>query len=438
VAKFPKHKFIIKGGRVIDPLQDVDEVTDILIENSKIKGMGNFDKTDGEILDAKELVVAPGFIDMHTHLREPGREDEETIGTGTKAAAKGGFTGVAAMANTEPVIDNSGMVRFVRETALRDGYVEVFPIGAVTKGQRGVELVEMHDMVKAGCYGFSDDGNPIGNSLIMRSALEYSQIVDKVVIVHEEDKELTLDGQINEDFISTKLGFQGMPSIAESIMVARDAAILDFVGGKLHIAHLSTRESLEIVKQAKKRGLNISCEVTPHHISLNSACLVTFDSNLKMNPPLRTKEDTEALKIGLKEGLIDCIVTDHAPHAFFEKEMEFGNAPFGIIGLETALGIVCTELIESGILSLAELVEKMSINPAKILGLGERTLKEGSDANITVFDPNKKWTVDVKKFVSKSSNSPYDGWKLKGQAVMTIVKGKIVYREGEFQKLASS
>jgi len=437
VAKFPKHKFIIKGGRVIDPLQDVDEVTDILIENSKIKGMGNFDKTDGEILDAKELVVAPGFIDMHTHLREPGREDEETIGTGTKAAAKGGFTGVAAMANTEPVIDNSGMVRFVRETALRDGYVEVFPIGAVTKGQRGVELVEMHDMVKAGCYGFSDDGNPIGNSLIMRSALEYSQIVDKVVIVHEEDKELTLDGQINEDFISTKLGFQGMPSIAESIMVARDAAILDFVGGKLHIAHLSTRESLEIVKQAKKRGLNISCEVTPHHISLNSACLVTFDSNLKMNPPLRTKEDTEALKIGLKEGLIDCIVTDHAPHAFFEKEMEFGNAPFGIIGLETALGIVCTELIESGILSLAELVEKMSINPAKILGLGERTLKEGSDANITVFDPNKKWTVDVKKFVSKSSNSPYDGWKLKGQAVMTIVKGKIVYREGEFQKLAS-
>lgn len=437
MAKFPKHKFIIKGGRVIDPLQDVDEVTDILIENSKIKGMGNFDKTDGEILDAKELVVAPGFIDMHTHLREPGREDEETIGTGTKAAAKGGFTGVAAMANTEPVIDNSGMVRFVRETALRDGYVEVFPIGAVTKGQRGVELVEMHDMVKAGCYGFSDDGNPIGNSLIMRSALEYSQIVDKVVIVHEEDKELTLDGQINEDFISTKLGFQGMPSIAESIMVARDAAILDFVGGKLHIAHLSTRESLEIVKQAKKRGLNISCEVTPHHISLNSACLVTFDSNLKMNPPLRTKEDTEALKIGLKEGLIDCIVTDHAPHAFFEKEMEFGNAPFGIIGLETALGIVCTELIESGILSLAELVEKMSINPAKILGLGERTLKEGSDANITVFDPNKKWTVDVKKFVSKSSNSPYDGWKLKGQAVMTIVKGKIVYREGEFQKLAS-
>ncbi len=437
MAKFPKHKFVIRGGRMIDPVQGIDEVTDILIGSGKIEKIGNFSKKNVESLDVKGLVVTPGFIDMHTHLREPGREDEETIETGTKAAAKGGFTGVASMANTNPVIDNSGMVRFIKDRAMQGGYVEVFPIGAVTKGQEGNELTEMFDMVKAGCCAFSDDGKPIDNSLMMRRALEYSQIVGKTIIVHEEDLNLTSDGQINEDFISTKMGLKGMPSIGESTMIARDVEILGFVGGKLHIAHLSVKESLEIVRQAKKRKLDISCEVTPHHIALNSSCLVTFDSNLKMSPPLRSRKDVEVLKKGLQQGVIDCIATDHAPHALFEKEMEFGSAPFGIVGLETALGIVYTELVESGILSIAELVEKMSVNPAKILGLGEKTLKEGSDANITIFDPNKEWTVDVKKFVSKSNNSPFDGWKLKGKGVMTIVKGKIVYREGEFQKLAS-
>ncbi|TES92863.1 MAG: dihydroorotase [Candidatus Cloacimonadota bacterium] len=432
MEKSQKHKYVIKNGRIIDPIQGLDEKTDILIEGEKIKGLGTFSKKDGEIIDVKGLIVCPGFIDMHTHLREPGREDEETIETGTKAAAKGGFTGIAAMPNTEPIIDNSGMVRFVRETAERNGYVDVFPIGAVTKGQKGEELSEMHDMVKAGCKGFSDDGYPIANSRIMRKALEYSKIVDKVIIVHEEDPALCEGGQMNEDFNSTRLGLRGMPAIAESIMISRDAAILDFIGGRLHIAHLSTRESLEVVRASKKKGLPITAEVTPHHFSLDSSCLATFDSNLKMKPPLRTKEDVEALKKGLKEGIIDAIATDHAPHALFEKEMEFGSAPFGIIGLETALGIVCTELLHTGMLSLKEIIEKMSVNPAKILGIGKRSLKKGEEAYITVFDPEKKWTVNVDDFVSKSSNSPYGGWKLKGCAVITIVKGKIVYKEGEF------
>lgn len=435
MQKSQNRRYVIKNGRVIDPLQNLDEKSDILIVGGKIEGLGTFSEKDGEILDVKGLVVSPGFIDMHTHLREPGREDEETIETGTKAAARGGFTGVAAMANTDPVIDNSGMIRFVRETAESNGYVEVFPIGSVTKGQKGEQLSEMHDMVKAGCKAFSDDGYPIQNSYIMRKALEYSKIVDRVIIVHEEDPNLGNGGEMNEDFNSTKLGLKGMPRIAESIMVARDSAILKFVGGKLHIAHISVRESLDIVREAKKKGFAITSEVTPHHISLDSSCLVTFDTNLKMKPPLRTKDDVKALKKGLKDGIIDAIATDHAPHALFEKEMEFGSAPFGIIGLETALGIACTELVQTRILSLKELVEKMSVNPARILGIGERSLKKGQDAYLTIFDPEKEWTVNVDDFASKSTNSPYDGWKLKGYPVITIVKGKIVYREGEFLKL---
>ncbi|MCK4235153.1 dihydroorotase, partial [candidate division WOR-3 bacterium] len=366
-----KNKYVIKNGRVIDPVEGLDEKTDILIEGEKIKGLGSFDGKDGEVIDVKGLIVAPGFIDMHTHLREPGREDQETIKTGTMAAARGGFTGVAAMPNTYPVIDNSGMIHFVKETAEQDAYVDVYPIGAVTKGQKGEELSEMHDMVKAGCQGFSDDGHPIISSRIMRKVLEYSKIVDKVIIVHEEDTDLCQGGQMNEDFNSTKLGLRGMPAIAESIMVARDTALLEFVGGKLHIAHISVKESLDVVSEAKKKGLPITSEVTPHHISLNSSCLATYDSNLKMKPPLRTKEDVEALKQGLKNGIIDIIATDHAPHALFEKEMEFGSAPFGIIGLETALGVCCTELFHTGILKLNNLIEKMSVNPARILGIGE-------------------------------------------------------------------
>jgi len=432
--KIQNRKYIIKGGRVIDPLQGIDEKLDILIDGDKIEALGHFEKKEGEFVDVRNLVVCPGFIDMHTHLREPGREDEETIETGTKAAAKGGFTAVASMANTEPIIDNSGMIRFIKEKAERDGAVEVYPIGAVTKGQKGEELSEMFDMAKAGCCAFSDDGNPICSSYMMRKALEYSKIVDKTIIAHEEDLFLSKDGEMNEDFNSTKLGLKGIPTISESIMVARDIAILGFIGGNLHIAHLSTKQSLDMVRKAKKNRLSITAEVTPHHLSLVSSCLATYDTNLKMKPPLRTKEDVKALKMGLRDGTIDCIATDHAPHALFEKEMEFGSAPFGIIGLETALGIVCTELIQTGILSLKELIEKMSVNPARILGIEERTLKKGKDANITIFDPNKEWKVDVNNFVSKSTNSPYDGWKLKGYPVMTIVKGKIVYREGEFQQ----
>jgi dihydroorotase len=429
-----KNKYVLKNGKVIDPIQGIEEERDVLIEGDKIKGIGSYSEKDGEVIEVKGCVVSPGFIDMHVHLREPGREDQETIETGTMAAAKGGFTGVASMPNTHPVIDNSGMIRFVRETAERDGYVDVYPIGAVTKGQTGEELTEMNDMVNSGCFAFSDDGYPITNSRFMRKALEYSKVVNKPIIVHEEDPDLCQDGQMNEDFNSTKFGLRGMPPIGESIMLSRDAALLGFVGGKLHIAHVSVKDSLPIIKEAKKRGLSITAEVTPHHISLDSSLLSTFDSNFKMKPPLRTKEDIKALKKGLKDGTIDVISSDHAPHAFFEKEMEFGSAPFGVIGLETALGVVCKELVHRGILSLNQLVEKMSVNPARILGLGERSLKVGQDAFITVFDPKKEWTVDSDEFVSKSSNSPYGGAKLKGLPIMTIVKGKIVYKEGEFYK----
>lgn len=425
---------MIKNGRVIDPLQGIDGSMDVLIEGKAIGGLGSYTEKDGAIIHAKGLVVCPGMIDMHVHLREPGREDQETIETGTMAAAKGGFAGVAAMPNTDPVIDNSGMIRFVKETAERDGYVEVFPLGAVTKGQQGEELGEMNDMVKAGCVGFSDDGSPVASAYIMRKALEYAQLVGKVIIVHEEDPALCAGGQMNEDFNATKFGLVGMPAIGESIMVGRDVAIQEFVGGKLHIAHVSVKESLSIIREAKKKGLHITAEVTPHHLSLDSSCLATYDANLKMKPPLRTKEDIEALKKGLKDGTIDVIATDHAPHAIFEKEMEFGSAPFGILGLETAIGVCCTELIHTGVLSLSQLVEKMSVNPARILGIGERSLRKGETAYITVFDPNKEWTVDVDAFASKSSNSPYDGWQLKGYPVMTVVRGRIVYREGEFPR----
>jgi dihydroorotase len=434
VAKSKKHKYVIKSGRVIDPLQSIDDTLDVLIDGGIVAGVGTYGDKDGEIVDAKGLVVCPGLVDMHAHLREPGREDQETIETGSMAAAKGGFTAVAAMPNTNPVIDNSGMVRFVRETAEREAYVAVLPIGALTKGQKGQELTEMNDMVHAGCVAFSDDGYPVGSAYIMRKALEYSHLVNKVIIVHEEDPDLCEGGQMNEDFNATKLGLKGMPAVGESIMVERDVALQDFVGGKLHIAHVSVRESLAIIKEAKKRGLPITAEVTPHHISLDSSCLATYDANLKMKPPLRTKEDVDALKKGLKDGTIDAIATDHAPHAVFEKEMEFGSAPFGIIGLETAIAVCCTELVHAGILTLTQLVEKMSVFPARILGIGERSLKEGNGADITLFDPDKEWTVDVDTFASKSSNSPYDKWKLRGYPVMTIVRGRIVYREGEFCK----
>lgn len=434
MAKSKKHRYVLKNGRVIDPLQSVDDTLDVLIDGGVVEGIGSYSEKEGEIVDVRGLVVCPGFIDMHTHLREPGREDQETIETGSMAAAKGGFTGIAAMPNTNPVIDNSGMIHFVKETAERDGYVDVFPIGAVTKGQRGEELTEMNDMVSAGCVGFSDDGYPVVSSYIMRKALEYSKIVDKVIIVHEEDPALCADGQMNEDFNATKLGLAGMPAIGESIMVGRDVALQQFVGGRLHIAHVSVRESVAIIKEAKKKGQSITAEVTPHHLSLDSSCLVTYDTNFKMKPPLRTKEDIKALKKGLRDGTIECIATDHAPHAIFEKEMEFGNAAFGIIGLETALGVCCTELVHTGILTLNDLIEKMSVNPARILGLDERTLKQGAPAYVTVFDPEKEWTVDADEFASKSSNSPYDKWILKGSPVMTIVRGTIVYREGEFCK----
>jgi dihydroorotase len=432
VAKSKSHKYVIKNGRVIDPLQGIDKKADILIEGGTIKGIGSYGDKDGEIVEVNGLIVCPGFIDMHTHLREPGREDQETIETGTMAAARGGFTGVATMPNTNPVIDNSGMISFVKETAERDGYVDVFPIGAVTKGQQGEELAEMNDMVNAGSVGFSDDGYTVASAYIMRKALEYAQLVDKVIIVHEEDPDLCAGGQMNEDLYATKFGLPGMPAIGESIMVGRDVAIQEFVGGKLHIAHVSVKESLTIIKEAKKRGLCITAEVTPHHFSLDSSCLSTYDANLKMKPPLRGKEDIKALKKGLKDGTIDVIATDHAPHAIFEKESEFGSAPFGIIGLETAIGVCCTELIHPGVLTLSQLVEKMSANPARILGIGERNLKEGADASLTIFDPEREWTVEVDEFASKSSNSPYDGRKLKGYPVMTMVRGEIVYREGEF------
>lgn len=422
-------KLHLKNGRLIDPIVGKDEVVGILIVNGRIESMGRkltADSTFTEI-DLTGKVIAPGFIDMHVHLREPGYEHKETIATGCASAAAGGFTAVCCMPNTNPSIDEESVALYVREKgkSVCDGIVDVYPIAAATKGRLGEELSPMAELAKAGAVGFSDDGNPIASAEIMRRALEYSSMFGIPVIQHAEESTMTRGGCMNEGFVSTRLGMPGIPPIAEELMIARDLVLLRYIPqARYHIAHISTLGSVETVRRAKSERLNVTCEVTPHHFTLTEEAVESFDTNTKMNPPLRTKDDLEAIKNALRDGVIDVIATDHAPHTIDEKEVEYLQAPFGIVGLETAIGLACSELVDQKVLSFHQLIEKFSTNPRRILSLPPIQIEEGEMANLTLFDPNQLWKVDVTSFRSKSKNSPFDGRVLKGRAIGIINKDK--------------
>jgi dihydroorotase len=429
-------RILIEGARVIDPANTVDDVLDVLIEDGRIAAVGleraaRSALVPDRVLDARGKVVCPGFVDLHVHLREPGREDQETIATGTRAAALGGFTSVCAMPNTNPVNDNQSVTEFVLDRAHREGAVNVFPVGAITKGQKGEELAEIGELVKAGCVAVSDDGKPVMNAELMRRALEYTSMLKIPVVQHAEDLHMVGKGSMHEGFVSTELGIRGIPAASEAIIVARDILLAELTGGHYHVAHVSTAESVRLIREAKAKGLNVTCEVTPHHFSLTDEAVRSFGTNTKMAPPLRSQRHVEAIKAGLKDGTIDAIATDHAPHTIQDKEVEFEYAANGIVGLETACGVGMTTLVEGGVLTLAQLIASLTCNPARIFHLNKGTLSVGADADIAILDPTHEWVVNVRKFASKSRNSPFDGWKLRGEVLATIVGGKVVWeREG--------
>ncbi len=420
----PAGKLLIKNGQVIDPANTRDGRFDVLIEEGKIVDIQPAIPANGaKTLDAAGKFVVPGFVDLHSHLREPGREDKETIQTGCRAAIRGGFTTVCAMPNTTPTIDHRGVVDFIRQEAGRLGLAAVRPIGAITKGRQGKELTDFGELFDAGCVALSDDGNPVADGLLMRRALEYAKIFDRPLIQHAEDPTLSAGGVMHEGLVSTTLGLRGIPSEAESVLVARDIALAELTGGWVHFAHLSSAKSVELVRQGKRRGSRITCEVTPHHLALTHEAVGEFETNAKVNPPLRTEADRQSLIEGLCDGTIDCIATDHAPHTDWEKEADFDAAPFGISGLETALGVCVETLVGPGLLSWAQLVEKLSINPARIAGVRAGTLDIGADADITIIDPSVRWTVDPKQFASKGRRSPFAGRSLTGAVVKVVCRG---------------
>jgi dihydroorotase len=427
---------LIKNGHIIDPSQGIDGVGDLVIENNRIKeiSLEQKGKRSGEgkasglqgfrTIDASGLYVLPGLIDMHTHLREPGFEYKETIRTGTMAAVKGGFTSVCAMPNTNPVNDNSSVTDFIIRKAIQEGACTVYPIGAITKGQKGEELAEMGIMYAEGCVAFSDDGRPVMSSLVMRRALEYSRAFNVPIISHCEDLDLSEGGVMNEGLLSVTLGLRGVPPEAEEAMVARDIALAGLTKGRLHIAHVSTDGSVRLIREAKARGIQVTAETCPHYFSITEKAVEGYNTNAKVNPPLRGQKDVDAIKKGLKDGTLDVIATDHAPHHRDEKLREFDQAPSGISGLETAMGL-SLRLFEQGVLTLSQLVEKMAKNPASILGIDKGTLKPGADADITILDINKEFRVDPGQFFSRGKNTPFEGWVLKGMPVMTICKGRV-------------
>jgi len=425
---------LIKGGRVVDPATDTDALLDLLVVDGKIaerRAPGGHAALppDTRVLEAAGKIVCPGFIDMHVHLREPGHEHKETIESGTRAAAAGGFTSVACMPNTEPWNDGLSVTEYIVTEARRRGAVNVFPIGCISKGGRGEELAEMGDMVRSGAVAVSDDGRPAGSHFLMRMALEYTKIFGIPVIDHCEDRSLTAGGVMHEGYVSTLLGLKGMPGAAEEIAVASDLALAALTRGRLHLAHLSTRGSLELVRRAKSDGLAVTCEVTPHHLLLTADAVMQsdYDPNTKVNPPLRSEEDRQALVAGLRDGTVDAIATDHAPHHPDEKLQEFDDAPFGMVGLETAVPLLLDRLVRPGVIDLKRLVALVSLNPARILGLEKGTLAIGADADITLLDPDLRATVDVARFRSKSRNSPFHGWTLTGWPFATVVGGRVVH-----------
>jgi dihydroorotase len=430
-------KLLIKNGRVIDPANKIDDTLDILIENDKIAGINKqISDSKADIIDATRLIVAPGFIDMHVHLREPGREDKETIQTGSWAAAAGGFTSIACMPNTDPINDNESVTEFILNQAKKEAVVNIFPIAAVTKGSQGEELSEIGGLKQAGAVALSDDGLPVSNSRVMRRALEYSKMFNLVVINHCEDLNLSDKGVMHEGYYSTLTGLRGIPAASEEVMIARDITLVGFTGGNYHIAHLSTKGALELLVQAKKKMLNVTAEVTPHHFTLTDESLITYDTNYKMKPPLRSKEDVKALIKGIKDGYIDAIATDHAPHLYDEKNVEFDYAPFGIIGLETAVPLILDKLFFNAKIDLNSIISMLTINPARILRIDKGTLSIGAKADITILNLNKIQTINADQFLSKSRNTPFNGMKLKGSVEMTIVNGKLVWNAKEGKLIA--
>jgi dihydroorotase len=425
-------KLLIKGGRVIDPAQGIDKIMDLLIADGIIIDSGaNLPDQDCEVVNADGNLVCPGFIDMHVHLREPGFEYKEDIASGTRAAAVGGFTSVCCMPNTDPVVDNAAVVRFIKERAAKAGVVNVFPIGSITKKQEGKELSEVADLLAAGCVAISDDGKPVTKSNVMRNALEYTKMFGIPVLSHCEDPELSRDGQMHEGYYSTIYGLKGIPAAAEEVMVARDIRLAELTGGHIHICHISSQESVELVREAKYNGINVSCEVTPHHLTLSDEILKDYDPDTKVNPPLRSAEHIAALIEAVNDGTIDCIATDHAPHHLESKDCEFQLAANGISGLETAIPVVMDRLVKPGFMDIVNMVRLFTCGPAEILGLDRGTLKTGAVADITIINPQIVKTVEPEQFYSKGKNTPFKGLTLTGWPVMTIVNGKIVARDGK-------
>jgi len=424
-------RFLLTGGRVIDPESGRDGEADLLIQGNRIIKVGNIRKTlvkSAQIVKAKGLLIAPGLVDMHTHLREPGREDEETIESGSRAAARGGFTAVCCMPNTEPPLDDQAKIRLIYERGTP--YARVFPIGAVSKGREGQDLTEVGDLFRAGAVALSDDGSPVANAELMRRVLEYTRLFGIPVVDHCEEPTLFADGVMNEGFVSTRLGLRGIPNASEEALVSRDLHLAALTGGRLHLAHLSAGRSVSLLRDAKRQKLPVTGEVTPHHLTLTDEALLNYDTNAKVNPPLRAQSDLEALRAGLADETIDVIATDHAPHSVVEKEAEFDLAPFGMVGLETALGLVLTELVHPGRLGLIPTLRAMSLNPCRILKLPFGRLIEGGPADLVCIDLNKIWVVNPDQFASKSRNTPFSGRRLKGKAVHTLVDGSFALRDG--------
>jgi dihydroorotase len=421
---------LLEGGTVVDPTRNLADKASVLIEKGRIAAVGDIQPNEHwKRIDVSGLVVSPGLIDMHVHLREPGREDKETIETGSRAAVAGGFTSVACMPNTSPVNDCEAVTRFILDKAKKTNLANVFPVGAVTKGSQGKELAEIGEMVKAGAVAITDDGQPVQNNQVMRRALEYARIFDIPVLDHCEDVDLAASGCMNESAVSTELGLRGLNRSAEELHVLRDIVLTRLTKSRVHICHISTAESLEWVRQAKKRGIAVTCEVAPHHFTLTDKAVKAYDTNFKMKPPLRTQEDVDAMLEGLSDGTIDCIATDHAPHNQLDKEVPFEEAENGVIGLESALPLACEFLLRKEVVTLPRLVALMSVNPSRILSLERGTLKDGAIADLTIFDPEAAGVIDVSGFRSKARNCPFDGWEVHGRVAMTIAKGRPVWRD---------
>ncbi len=433
-------RVLIKNGRIVDPSTGTDKALDLLIEKGKITQINpNIRATGAKTINASGLVVAPGFIDMHVHLREPGQEDKETIATGARAAAKGGFTSIACMPNTNPINDNRGVTEYILSEAKKNAAVNIYPIAAITKEEKGEELTDMADLMNAGAKAFSDDGMPVQNSQVMRRALEYSKILSTVIIDHCEDKNLSADGVMHEGYYSYLFGLAGIPASSEETVVARDIILAKKADAAVHIAHVSVKGAVNLIKEAKRKKVKITAEVTPHHLLLTDSKIESYDTNLKMNPPLRSKEDVQALKQAVKDGTIDVFATDHAPHTVDEKDVEFDRAPFGINGLETAVSLLLDKLVNKNVISLHRFIEMISTNPALILRLENKgKICVGADADLTILNLNKQIRVDVNSFKSKSRNNPFQDWELKGAPEMTIVGGKIVYSSSSLKNASPS